>query len=150
MRILFFLQSRYKMRLMIFKHWLLSIHVIFASLVCALCVSCASGRNIPNDATANQLIQMGQDALDAYNFRAAERYYNAVIFRYGMDTAYYVEARYELGYMYLKQRRYALAYKYLDEILSIYNASEYGAVPPAFRKLAQMAMGQIPEKYKPE
>ena len=110
--------------------------------------SCKSTKVIPPDATYAQLIQMGQDAFSAARYRAAERYYTAVIYRYGMDTRAYIEARYELGHLYLRRKRYTQAYRSFSEILGIFENAEYGSVPPAYKKLAQMGMDKIPEKYK--
>ncbi|MGP1459031.1 MAG: hypothetical protein ACTTKL_06955 [Treponema sp.] len=114
----------------------------------AAAFSCKSTKVIPADATYAQLIQMGQDAFSGARYRAAERYYTAVIYRYGMDTRAYIEARYELGHLYLRRRRYAQAYRSFNEILGIFENAEYGSVPPAYKKLAQMGMDKIPEKYK--
>ena len=110
--------------------------------------SCKSASMIPQNATYAQLIQMGQDAFGSANYRAAERYYTAVIHRYGMDTKAYIEARYELGHLYLSRKRYADAYKSFNERLGIFENAEYGSIPAAYKKLALMGMDKIPEKYK--
>ncbi len=112
--------------------------------------SCNSVPKIPDDATSTQLIQMGQDALEISNYTAAETYYNAVIQRYGMDTATYIEASYELGHLYLKQKRYDEAYQKFDEILATFSNAEIGTIPASYKKLAEMGIERIPEKYKAE
>lgn len=116
--------------------------------LCLSIFSCNSVPEIPDDATATQLIQSGQDALEIPNYKAAETYYNAVIQRYGMNTALYIEATYELGHLYIKQKKYDLAYQKFDEILATFENAEIGSIPAAYKKLAQMGMEQIPEKYK--
>lgn len=110
--------------------------------------SCSSTPKIPEEATATQLIQMGQDALENSNYKAAEVYYMAVIQRYGTDTNLYIEARYELGHTYLQQKKYDEAYTSFAEILAIYENAEYGSVPGSFKKLAQIGMKNLPEKYQ--
>ena len=75
-----------------------------------LFVSCSSTPSISENATATQLIQMGQDALDIGNYKAAETCYKAVIEKYGEDINLYIEARYELGHMYLTRKKYGEAY----------------------------------------
>ncbi len=122
--------------------------ILLATSFCFAFASCGSVPEIPADATATQLIQSGQDALEYSNYKAAETYYNAVIQRYGMDTATYIEATYELGHMYLKQKKYEQAYQKFDEILATFENAEIGVIPAAFKKLAQMGINQIPEKYK--
>lgn len=121
---------------------------IFAPLVLLVISGCQTVPEIPENATYTQLIQMGQDAMGVANYSAAETYYNAVIQRYGMDTAVYVEALYELGHLYVRQKKYEQAYVCFSEILAIFENAEYGSVPAAYKKLAQMGMNSIPEKYK--
>lgn len=112
--------------------------------------SCQTVPTIPENATSTQLIQLGQDALSNSNYTAAETYYKAVIQRYGMNTAIYVEARYELGHMYLKQKKYQSAYNQFKEILDIFQNAELGTLPVSYKKLAEMGMNRIPEKYLPQ
>ena len=125
-------------------------NILFAACGCAalLIASCNTIPIIPNDATPTQLIQWGQDSMEVLNYSAAEAYYNAVIQRYGMDTAIYIEANYELGHMYLKRRRYEKAYAHFKEIEEIYEYAEIGVIPAAFKKLTQIEMEKIPAKYK--
>lgn len=66
--------------------------------------SCSTVPEIPENASATQLIQYGQDAIDLGNYSLAETYYLTTIKRYGMDTTTYIEARYELGRLYLKKK----------------------------------------------
>ena len=109
--------------------------------------SCNTTPVIPSTASATQLIQMGQDAAELSNYKAAETYYLEVIRRYGIDTNIYIEARYELGHIYLTQKKYDDAYTSFMEILDIYSNAEFGSVPGAFKKLAQIGLTQIPPKY---
>lgn len=126
----------------------LSIRLLFIFSLGLLATSCGTVPKIPADATSTQLIQMGQDALEFSNYTAAETYYNAVIQRYGMNTATYIEASYELGHLYLKQKRYEEAYQKFDEILATFENAEIGAIPASYKKLAEMGIEKIPEKYK--
>lgn len=126
----------------------LVLKALIITTFCAAFSSCGSVPKIPDDATSTQLIQMGQDSLEYSNYTAAETYYNAVIQRYGMDTATYIEANYELGHMYLKRKDYQKAFAKFNEILGIYEYAEIGSLPGSYKKLAQMGMNQIPEKYK--
>lgn len=114
-----------------------------------LFVSCSSTPSISENATATQLIQMGQDALDIGNYKAAETCYKAVIEKYGEDINLYIEARYELGHMYLTRKKYGEAYAIFSEILSIYDNIEFGKIPGTFKKLAQIGIDRIPQKHRP-
>ena len=122
--------------------------LLFALIISGAFISCASTPAIPEDATATQLIQMGQDALELSNYKAAETYYLAVIQKYGTDMALYVEARYELGHLYLVQKKYDEAYTSFAEIQNIYAESEFGKIPGTYRKLSQLGMERLPEKYQ--
>lgn len=126
----------------------LSIRLLFILSLGLSMASCGTVPKIPEDATSTQLIQMGQDALEFSNYTAAETYYKAVIQRYGMDTATYIEASYELGHLYLKQKRYEEAYQKFDEILATFANAEIGAIPAAYKKLAEMGIEKILEKYR--
>lgn len=124
------------------------VKLLFITTFCSAVISCNSIPEISNDATSTQLIQLGQDAVEASNYTAAETYYNTVIKRYGMDTATYVEASYEIGHMNMKRKHYEEAYAKFNEILEIYKDAEIGSLPGSYKKLAQMGIDQIPSKYK--
>lgn len=101
--------------------------------------------NIPADLTAAQLLQLGQDAESASQYKVAEKYFVTTIQRFGLDNAIYVEARYELGNCYLKEKKYDMAKGCFTEILSMYENSGIGELPAAFQKLANIGLGKIPE-----
>lgn len=109
--------------------------------------SCMTTPKMPENASATQLIQLGQDAAELGNYKAAEAYYLETIRRYGLDTSIYIETRYELGHLYLSQKRYDDAYTSFKEILEIYSNAEFGSVPGSFKKLSQIGLDQIPNKY---
>lgn len=112
-----------------------------------LATSCSSTPTIPEDANAMRLIQMGQDAMSLYKYKQAAFYYQAVLHRFGMDTAIYVEASYELGHLYSKLKKWALAAGYYKEILEIFDSAPYGTLPAAYKKLSQMGLDAMSEKY---
>lgn len=122
--------------------------IVSVAVLSAAFISCGSVPKIPDNASSTQLIQLGQDAAEMNNFIAAETYYNAVIQRYGMNTAKYVEARYELGHLYQSQKKYQEAYEAYSEILEIFENAEYGSVPQAYKKLSMMGIESLPNKYK--
>lgn len=121
--------------------------LFFAALFAAtaLLISCRSIKEIPEDKTSAQIIQMGQNSVALEDYKSAEYCYETVIDRYGTDPAVYVEAKYELAHTYLKQKKYDKAYAIFTEILDLYD--RYGtALPGAYKKLCQIGMNQIPEK----
>ena len=124
--------------------------IAFILSACAvmLFASCKSTdlNNISTDLSAAQLLQLGQDSESSGQYKVAETYFITTIQRFGLDNAIYVEARYELGNCYLKEKQYDKARACFSEILSIYEDSLAGALPPAYNKLAKIGMSKLPEK----
>lgn len=121
--------------------------VIFAGL--ALFCGCQTvPKEIPEDLDARQLIQRGQDNFDEHRYKAAEKYFNTVLERYGDDPKHYLEAKYELGHLYLKQKKYSAAYDTFMEIEEIYKSVPVG-LPGSYKILCGIELAKIPaEKIK--
>ena len=108
-----------------------------------LLFSCKTLKEIPEDKSSAQIIQMGQNYVAIADYKSAEFCYATVIDRYGNNPSTYVEAKYELGRIYLAQRKYDKAYATFNEILNIYDS--YGAMlPGAYKKLCNISINQIP------
>ena len=121
--------------------------ITFAALLAALTlfISCRTLKEIPEDKTSAQIIQMGQNYVGNGDYKSAEFCYNTVIERYGSDPAVYVEGRYELGRVYLTQKKYDKAYDIFTELLALYD--DYATMlPGSYKKLCNISMSQIPEK----
>ncbi len=121
--------------------------ITFAALlaVSALFISCRTLKEIPEDKTSAQIIQMGQNYVGNGDYKSAEFCYNTVIERYGSDPAIYVEGRYELGRVYLTQKKYDKAYDIFTELLALYD--DYATMlPGSYKKLCNISISQIPEK----
>ena len=111
--------------------------------VASLFISCRTLKEIPEDKTSAQIIQMGQNYVGNNDYKSATFCYNTVIDRYGSDPAIYVEANYELGRIYLAQRKYDKAYKTFNEVLDIYDR-DGTMLPGAYTKLCIISLEQIP------
>lgn len=107
------------------------------------CFSCATVKEIPDDRTSAQIIQLGQNAVSIGDYKSAVFCYQTVIERFGTDPAIYVEAKYELGHVYSKQKKYEQAYNIYTEILDIYDVNPY--LPAAYKKLCQIGINNIPD-----
>ena len=106
--------------------------------------SCRTLKEIPEDKTAAQIIQMGQNYGGVSDYKSAEFCYNTVVERYGSDPSIYVEAKYELGRVYLAQHKYEKAYNTFTELLDLYDT--YGTMlPGSYKKLCNISISQIPE-----
>ena len=114
--------------------------------VASLFISCRTLKEIPEDKTSAQIIQMGQNYVGNNDYKSATFCYNTVIERYGSDPAIYVEAKYELGRVYLAQRKYDKAYYAFNEVLEIYDSGYSSMLPGAYKKLCNISLTQIPEK----
>lgn len=106
-------------------------------------LSCATIKEIPENLTSAQIIQMGQNSLVAGDYKSAEFCYETVIQRFGSNPSTFVEAKYELGNAYYKAKKYQEAYDTFTELLDIYGYSQ-GNLPGAYKKLAQIGMDKIP------
>ena len=105
--------------------------------VASLFISCRTLKEIPEDKSSAQIIQMGQNYVAIADYKSAEFCYETVIDRYGTDPRIYVEAKYELGRIYLAQKKYDKAYA------TFYDS--YGAMlPGAYKKLCNISINQIP------
>ena len=110
-------------------------------------LSCASSpKEIPEELTAQELIQRGQDAFERKNYKTALRYYNAVTERYADSPPVYVEATYEIGHVFMKQKKYDKAETIFKDLLDLYEKAQPGTLPGAYRKLATLSLDKIPKK----
>ena len=127
------------------KTHLILITILLGSIFGFLTTGCSTLKEVPEDMSAAQLIQQGQNAYGLGDYKAAQMYYNAVIDRFGDDTSTYVEARYELGHLFLKTKDYKKAYAAFSEILELYDSASGSEVPPSYKKLAEIGIERIPE-----
>ena len=109
-----------------------------------LFISCKTLKEIPEDKTSAQIIQMGQNYAAIPDYKSAAFCYETVIERYGSDPAIFVEGKYELGRVYLAQHKYEKAYDIFNELLALYDTYPM-MLPPAYKKLCNISLNQIPE-----
>ena len=105
-------------------------------------ISCSTVKEIPSDLSAAQLIQLGQNAFESKNYKAAEKYFITTIQRFGTNTNNYIEAQYELAHLYNTTKQYQKAYNIYNEILQMYDYSF--DLPGAYKKLCQIGLSKIP------
>ena len=105
--------------------------------------SCKTIEQIPQDKTAAQIIQMGQNYLSSGNYTSAEYCYQTALERYSDNPNILVEVKYELGNVYLKQKKYSLAYAEFSQLITLYNENP-NVFPPAYKKLAKIGISKIP------
>ena len=118
--------------------------ITIVSLFFAACSSLP--KEIPEDLTAQELIQKGQLAFENGHYKESLLYYNTVVERYSGTPDVYLEAKYEIGHLYMKQKKYNAAETVFQEILDIYDVAQPGTLPGAYLKLSQIGMDKIAEK----
>lgn len=142
-----FTKSQKNGRLTAMKHTLTkSIIRLLLTLTLVLTVaSCTSvPSEIPEELTAREIVQYAQTAYDDGNTKIAEKYYRALLERYGSEMEYYIEAKFEIAHLYIKKKQYDKAEPLLREILDIYANSMPGQYPSSFKKLAELDYAKIP------
>lgn len=124
--------------------------IYFAGILLALiffATGCQSApKHIPQDLTADELINLAQASYDKGNVKAAQAYYEAIIIRYGDQMDKLVEAEYEIAHLKVKQKKWQQAIPDLQRILSYYESDVTGVLPPSFKKLAELDLAKVPEK----
>lgn len=117
------------------------------ALCSALFAACSSvPKEVPEELTAQELIQKGQAEFENGHYKASLVYYNAVTERYADSLPIYLEASYEIGHLYMRQKKYSKAEAVLQEIVDIYANSQPGSLPGAYQKLAQLELEKINAK----
>ena len=112
-------------------------------------MSCSSvPKEIPEELTAQELIQKGQTEFENGHYKASLRYYNAVTERYADSPPIYAEATYEIGHLFMRQKKYNEAERVLQGLVDLYAAAQPGTMPGAYQKLAQLELDKIAEKRK--
>lgn len=123
--------------------------IYFAGILLALiffATGCQSApKVIPQNLSAEELINLAQSSYDSGNVKAAQAYYEAVIIRYGDQMDKLVEAEYEIAHLKIKQEKWQQAIPDLQRILSYYETDTTGVLPTAFKKLAELDMAKVPE-----
>lgn len=118
--------------------------IFLVSLFMLSLFSCKTLEQIPQDKTAAQIIQMGQNYVSAGDYKSAEFCYQTALERYSDTPSVFVEVKYELGNAYLKQKKYSMAFSEFSQLLNLYDENPT-AYPPAYKKLANIGISKIPQ-----
>ena len=123
--------------------------MVCAALAAYLFVACAGApKVIPQDLSAREIVQRAQEATDAYNYRAAIAYYEALGGRFGSDPLYKTTADYEIAFIAFKQDRYAASKEGFEALLAMYAGPDGSTLPPRYAVLAKKVLESIAEKTK--
>ena len=89
--------------------------------------SCKTIEQIPQDKTAAQIIQMGQNYLSSGNYTSAEYCYQTALERYSDNPDILVEVKYELGNVYLKQKKYSLFQRFCNTFIQFFTGQQFSS-----------------------
>jgi len=118
----------------------------FAASLALTLGSCATvPKSVPDDLSAEQIIQRAQEASDVYNYKAAIVYYQALVDRFGSDTALLCEGQYELAFIAYKQDRLADAQDGFEKLLTLYSGPAGDNLPQNYKILAQKVLDHVKE-----
>jgi outer membrane protein assembly factor BamD (BamD/ComL family) len=113
----------------------------------ALLAACASRPvSIPDDITAEELIQRGQEASDRNRYKQSLQYYEVILDRFPTNIDLLCAAEYEIAFIHYKQKLYSQSRSEFEELLARYDDSDAELLPPQFKILSEIVLKQITEK----
>ncbi|MDR2510568.1 MAG: hypothetical protein LBC77_08000 [Spirochaetaceae bacterium] len=121
-----------------------------ASSLCLAAVSgCASGPiSVPEDSSAEEVIQLAQEAMDKDRYKLAIQYYEAVIDRFSFNAEAVCDAEYGIALVHYKQKKYDLAKEEYSALLDKYTGAQAAKLPKKYQVLSKIGLEKIAEKQK--
>jgi outer membrane protein assembly factor BamD (BamD/ComL family) len=120
-----------------------------ALVVTSFCAACATGPvNIPDEITAAELIQRGQEASDRNRYNHALQYYQALLDRNLTNIDLVCAAEYEIAFVHYKQKKYDEAKTEFNALLERYNTPDEELLPQQFKTLSNIMLERMAEREK--
>jgi outer membrane protein assembly factor BamD (BamD/ComL family) len=111
--------------------------------------ACFSGPvTVDESASAEEIIQMAQTAMDRNRYTQAIRYYQLVIERFSRNNERVCDAEYGITLVHYKQKKYGLAKEECAALLQKYKAPGGSSLPPKYEVLAKTLLANIAGKQK--
>lgn len=108
-----------------------------------LFTSCQSiPKDVPEDLTKADLIQLAQDSYEEGNKAAAQYYYELIIERFGDDPTARIVAQFEIAHLHIKAGDYDEAKPMLEEIIAAYDDPAVASAIPEYLKLAKIDLAK--------
>ncbi|GHV86824.1 lipoprotein [Spirochaetia bacterium] len=121
--------------------------IMFLAVIMVTVAACATGPvNIPNEMTAAELIQRGQEASDRNRYNVALQYYQALLDRNITNIDLVCAAEYEIAFIHYKQNKYTDAKDEFNALLERYETPDQELLPQQFKTLSRIVLEQIAEK----
>jgi len=124
--------------------------LISAVLLTFLFSACKSSAKINEDLSPAEIIQRAQEATDKNRYNLALQYYEALYQRNRENLDLVITAEYEIAFIHYKQKMYSQARQELTDLLKYYNTPDEELLPQQFKRLAQIVIERIDEKYTPK
>jgi outer membrane protein assembly factor BamD (BamD/ComL family) len=106
--------------------------------------ACSSGPLvIPQDLTAAELIQRGQEASDRNRYAVSLTYYETILERFPNDLDNVCAAEYEIAFIHYKQKKYPEAKDEFASLLARYDSPDEELLPPQFKILSTKILAKI-------
>jgi tetratricopeptide (TPR) repeat protein len=116
-------------------------------LAALLVSACATGPVIiPQEMTAEEIIQRAQEASDRNRYNTALQYYQALLERNLTNIDLVCTAEYEIAFIHYKQKKYDQARTEFNELLERYNIPDEELLPQEYKKLSLIVLERITEK----
>jgi TolA-binding protein len=100
--------------------------------------------DISQEATADKLIQLGQEASDKNSYDQALQYYQVVIDRFSTQIDNVCAAEYEVAFIHYKQKKYGIARQELNVLIARYDEPDAELLPGEYKILAHTVLEKIP------
>ncbi|MDR1786889.1 MAG: tetratricopeptide repeat protein [Treponema sp.] len=119
-------------------------------LVLLAAAACSSGPAvIPEGLSPAELVQRGQEASDRGRYKAAVRYYEAILERFPNDTDSLCAAEYEIAFIHYKQKKFDEARREFNALLNRYKGPNGEFLPAQFGILARKVLERMPAPKAP-
>jgi outer membrane protein assembly factor BamD (BamD/ComL family) len=98
---------------------------------------------VPQDASAQKIIQLAQERYDAYDLVGASYYYRVLLERYGSDPNYMLNAKYELAFIEYKRGHNDKALASFKEIVARYSEPDAASLSPTWKLLSEKMIAKL-------
>jgi len=121
--------------------------LLIMACVSVLFFSCASApAPVPQDASAQKIIQLAQERYDAYDLNGAKYYYQILLDRFGSDPNYTMNAKYEMAFIEYKKGNKDKAIAAFKEIIARYDEADASSLSPTWKVLSEKLLAELTAK----
>jgi tetratricopeptide (TPR) repeat protein len=111
--------------------------------------ACSSGPPyVAPGTSAPKIIQLAQEASDKNRYSRALQYYQMIGARFPDDLQHICAAQYEVAFIHYKRGKYILSKNEFSRLMARYDGPDAALLPPEYRVLSKMILGEIDKKLK--